>query len=190
MKNPALDYYMHDGPAAFSFELAGILAADYVARLEQAWRTASSAIGSRSFVVDLTFVTRVDEAGAELLRTWHRNGAKLVANTSGARLLAESIIGAPLPAPARASAPTYEPFFTQHSPRAAMLLVVILIVMLFPVTAAAGAAPGCRQAPTRRQLVIGIYNTVRPVSPFTSALSEMQTVGSRNALTAVSKPTK
>src|SRR5260370_2582675 len=126
---------MEGGAGALSLEVAGVLGADDVARLELAWRTASSAIGNRSFIVDLSFVTRVDEAGAELLRTWYRNGAKLVANTPGARLLAESIIGAPLPALARASAPTYEPFFTQHSPPAAMLLVVILIVMLFPVTA-------------------------------------------------------
>lgn len=39
-----LDYYMHDGPTPFRFELTGVLAGVDAARLDQAWRIASSTI--------------------------------------------------------------------------------------------------------------------------------------------------
>jgi hypothetical protein len=43
-----LRYYMHDGPSAFRFELAGQLDSNDAARLEQDWHTASSTIGDRT----------------------------------------------------------------------------------------------------------------------------------------------
>ena len=116
MKKSDFTYYMHDGPAAFSFELAGTISPDDATELEQAWRTASSVIGGRILVVDLSFVTRIDEAGQNLLRRWHEQGAKLVAKSQSARLLVESIIGAPLPA-AATHVPTYAPFFTHLTRR-------------------------------------------------------------------------
>src|SRR5258706_5060699 len=58
MKNSTFTYYMHDGLAAFSFELAGTLSADDAMELEQAWHTASSTIRDRILIVDLSFVTR------------------------------------------------------------------------------------------------------------------------------------
>ena len=42
MKTPAFGYYMHDGRAAFSIELAGALAAEGAKKLEQDWRSASA----------------------------------------------------------------------------------------------------------------------------------------------------
>src|SRR5260370_31842217 len=116
MKTSNFTYYMHDGPAAFSFELAGTLSPDDAVELEQAWRTASSVIGDRILVVDLTFVTQIDEAGRDLLRRWRENGANFVGNSPTSRLLAESIIGAALPTATPAPAPTYEPHFTQLTP--------------------------------------------------------------------------
>ncbi len=50
-------YYMHDGPHALSFELAGELSDNAARELEQAWRAASSVIGNRSLIVDLSYVT-------------------------------------------------------------------------------------------------------------------------------------
>jgi ABC-type transporter Mla MlaB component len=137
MKKSDFTYYMHDGPAAFSFELAGTISPDDAVELEQAWRTASSTIGDRVLVVDLSFVTRIDEAGRDLLRRWHEHGARLVANSPTARLLAESIIGAPLPAAASAPAPTYAPFFTQLTRRSTTFLIAILLTLLHPATALA-----------------------------------------------------
>jgi ABC-type transporter Mla MlaB component len=81
MKTQALHYYMHDGPTTFRFELSGKLDREGAGRLDQDWRTASSVLGDRRLIVDLTFVTSVDEEGRALLAGWHREGALLVANS-------------------------------------------------------------------------------------------------------------
>ena len=86
-------YYMHDGTTAFSFELAGRLSDDGARELQQAWRTASSEIGDRSLIVDLSYVTGIDVAGQNLLRGWHDRGAQLVAKSQEARVLVQSITG-------------------------------------------------------------------------------------------------
>src|SRR6266851_6054504 len=101
MKASSFSYYMHDGPSAFSIELAGTLAAEGANKLEQDWRSASSAIGKKELVVDFSFVTEIDPGGRQLLLRWFRNGATVVANTPESRALAESIIGHTLPPIAR-----------------------------------------------------------------------------------------
>jgi hypothetical protein len=95
MKNRALQYYMHYGPTAFQFELAGNLNHEGAARLDQDWRSASSAIGERRLVVDMTFVTGVDEQGRAMIMRWHREGARFIANSTASRTLVESILGKP-----------------------------------------------------------------------------------------------
>jgi hypothetical protein len=65
--------YMHGGPAAFRFELAGDLNAADAWSLEQDWREVSSAIGNRLLVVDLGF-TPNDEAARSLFRRWYARG--------------------------------------------------------------------------------------------------------------------
>jgi hypothetical protein len=101
MKSPAFSYYMHDGPTAFSIELAGTLAAESAKKLEQDWRSASAVIGRKELVVDLSFVTGIDPVGRQLLLRWRKNGATIVASTPESRALVESIIGHPLPPTAR-----------------------------------------------------------------------------------------
>ena len=86
-------YYMHDGSAAFSFELAGRLSDEGARELQQSWQTASSMIGDRSLIVDLSYVTGVDAGGQKLLRAWHDQGAQLVAKSPEARALIQSITG-------------------------------------------------------------------------------------------------
>jgi len=86
-------YYMHDGPSAFSFELAGKLSDNAAGELEQAWRTASSVRPGRSLIVDISYVTQVDLAGRAMLRRWHDGGAQLVAKSPQARAIAASITG-------------------------------------------------------------------------------------------------
>jgi hypothetical protein len=86
-------YYMHGGTTAFSFELAGRLSDDGVRELQRTWRTASSVIGDRSLIVDLSYVTGIDVAGQELLRGWHDRGAELVAKSPEGRALVQSITG-------------------------------------------------------------------------------------------------
>jgi hypothetical protein len=95
MKSNTLQYYMHDGPGAFRFELSGNLTVEGARRLDQDWRTASSVIGGRMLIVDMTFVTDADDAGRELLIRWHRAGAHLITASKASRALAEQIVGEP-----------------------------------------------------------------------------------------------
>ena len=143
---------MHDGPTAFRFELAGNLNHEDARRLDQAWRTASSVIGDRRLIVDMTFVTGVDERGRALITRWHREGARLIANSKASRALAESILGKPLPEPpinlgeATVSDRTWLPFRSSFLVRAVTL--VWLSTIMFPVEANAAASsprPSSRQ---------------------------------------------
>jgi hypothetical protein len=104
-------HYMHGGPAAFRFELAGDLTADDAARLEQDWRRVSSAIGNRLLVVDLSFVTAIDQATRSLFRRWYARGAEFAASSKQSQELVESITERPY---ARESQhePTYQPWFS------------------------------------------------------------------------------
>jgi hypothetical protein len=97
MKSQTLQYYMHDGPSAFQFELAGDLNNEAAYELEQAWRTASSVVGDRALVVDMTFVTDAGKDGRSLLARWYAEGAQLIARSRVSRALAETIIDGPLP---------------------------------------------------------------------------------------------
>jgi hypothetical protein len=96
MNRPVFDFYMHDGSTAFRFEIAGIMNEEGARQLEQAWRTATSVIGDRRLIIDMTFVTAVFEKGRALLVRWHQGGAQFVANSRDSRALVESIIGSPL----------------------------------------------------------------------------------------------
>jgi hypothetical protein len=128
MKAQAFNYYMHDGPTAFSIELAGALAGESAKNLEQDWLSASAVIGKKELVVDLSFVTEIDPVGRQLLLRWRRNGATVVANTPESRVLAESVIGRrlrPLARIAYTSLP-YRPFFRD------VLLMVTFLVLLIP----------------------------------------------------------
>jgi hypothetical protein len=104
-------YYMHDGTAAFSFELAGRLSDKEARELQNAWRAVSSVIGDRSLIVDLSYVTGIDVAGQKLLRGWHDDGAQLVAKFPEARVLVQLITGQSISElSATARHPTWRPF--------------------------------------------------------------------------------
>jgi hypothetical protein len=132
-----LRFYMHDGPRAFRFELAGNLAGVEVGKLEQAWRTASSTMGDKTLAVDVTFLASADQKGRDLLFRWWRAGARLVATSAASKALVESITGVPyMPADA-AVGPTFDPRFTTASLRAALLALVFAATLLFPAKASA-----------------------------------------------------
>jgi hypothetical protein len=130
---------MHDGPTAFRFELAGHLSREGARQLEQDWRTASSTLGERRLIVDMTFVTGVDEQARALLSRWYRDGARLIANSAASHRLAESILGEVIPEPpanaifARTSDQTWLPFHSSFLGRAAILFILATIV--FPAEA-------------------------------------------------------
>jgi|ERR1700733_3554052 len=137
MKNQALQYYMHDGPSAFRIELAGNLNHEAARRLEQDWRTASSAIGDRRLIVDMTFVTAVDELSRELLGRWHREGARLIANSKVSRALAEWIVGESLPEIPANSAVSERTCLPFRSFFARAVTLVLLATIVIPVEARA-----------------------------------------------------
>jgi hypothetical protein len=131
MKNPTLQYYMHDGSTAFRFELAGDLNSEGVRELEQAWSTASSMIGDRRLIVDITFVTCVTESGRAFISRWHEEGAQLIANSPASRRLAESILGQPLPENGADEAgrdQTWLPFRRSFLTRLVTLFAVVVLV--------------------------------------------------------------
>jgi hypothetical protein len=96
MTRETLSYYMHDGSAAFRFELAGSLSAEGVRDLEQAWRTASSVIAGRDLIVDITYVTAIDDGGRELLHKWHAHGARLVVISPEAKARVQAMTHCPV----------------------------------------------------------------------------------------------
>jgi hypothetical protein len=139
MNNRALQYYMHDGPTAFRIELAGNLDCEAALRLDQDWRTASSAIGDRKLIVDMTFVTKLAEEGKTLLRRWHQEGARLIANSTTSRVLAESALGGPLPAStgdATVAHRTWLPFHASFLVSAVILFLLAVIALSFEAKAA------------------------------------------------------
>jgi hypothetical protein len=104
-------HYIHGGPAALRFELAGDLNAADAWRLEQDWREVSSAIGNRFLVVDLSFVTAIDEAARSLFRRWYARGAEFAASSKRSRELVASITERPYTRESQHE-PTYQPWFS------------------------------------------------------------------------------
>src|SRR5437868_1849144 len=76
-----MGYYLHDQSSALRFQLSGKLAGAEVAALEQCRRTAWSTLGERNFLVDVSDLTTVDDAGRALLDGWSRDGAQFIATT-------------------------------------------------------------------------------------------------------------
>jgi anti-anti-sigma regulatory factor len=89
-------YYLHDTPSSFRLELAGALSVSSAAEVERVWRTASSTLGTRAFVVDLDNLTSVDDAGRRLLVRWRQLGATFIAKSAGAQSIAELIAEGPV----------------------------------------------------------------------------------------------
>jgi len=133
MKSQTLQYYMHDGPAAFRFELAGNLNNEAARDLDQAWRTASSMIGDRALVVDMTFVTGAERDGRSLLARWYADGAQLIARSKVSRALAEAIVGTPLPEFASASTGAGRTWLPFHTSFGGATLTLLAAAMLLPV---------------------------------------------------------
>jgi hypothetical protein len=133
-----LYYYMHDGPAAFRFELAGNLDFRDAARLAQEWSAASSTIGDRTLIVDLSFVTAMDEAARGLFQCWHAGGAQFAAISPESRELVETITGRPF-LHRQSQPPTYEPWLSRgwsHGLSAMPLLALVSLLIPSTVRAA------------------------------------------------------
>jgi hypothetical protein len=133
----SMNYFMHDGPAAFRFELAGTLDDGDAVRLEKDWRTASSTIGDRTLIIDLSFVTAIDEAGRSLFRRWHASGAQFAAKSQHSRKLVEIITGRPFSAQQQQQ-PTYEPWLSRSLRSLPMTLLPLIILLTSSLIFSAG----------------------------------------------------
>jgi hypothetical protein len=142
MTSETLQYYMHDGPAAFRFELAGDLNNEGARELAQAWRTASAVIGDRVLIIDMTFVNSAGAEGRTLLARWFAEGAQLIAKSKVSRQLAEAIVGQPLPEVATAGSSgakrTWLPFHTSFG-SLKLGPKLLLAVLLLPLHARAAS---------------------------------------------------
>jgi hypothetical protein len=111
-------YYMHEGPTAFRFELSGDLDAADAVCLAQDWHAASSYVGERTLIIDVTFVTEIDTVVRSLFGRWHAEGAEFAAGSKRSRELVESITQQPFAHELRHS-PTYSPcYFLRSAPLA------------------------------------------------------------------------
>ena len=63
----------------FRLKLEGDLAGTWVADVEECWRTTRGSSAGKPACLDLTGVTRVDDAGRYLLALIHGTGARMVA---------------------------------------------------------------------------------------------------------------
>jgi ABC-type transporter Mla MlaB component len=88
-----LVYHLHDSSATFRLALSGDLIREAVPGVEQAWLTAMSVMGRKSFLIDVSRITRVDAAGHDLLMRWHEHSGQFVASSQQARVRAETILG-------------------------------------------------------------------------------------------------
>ena len=168
MKDSAFRYYMHDGPTAFSIELAGVLATEGAKKLEQDWRSASAVIGRKQLVVDLSFVTEIDLRGRQLLLRWFRNGATVRANTPKSRTLAESIIGRPLPPNGRISY-TFRPY-QPGSFFQSVFAIIGLLVLLIPASVSAQPLAIVQSATPPESIAFARYITwLHARDPFTES---------------------
>jgi hypothetical protein len=125
-----LRYYLHDGSSALRFKLSGFLAGAEVTELEQCWRTASSTLGSRNFLIDVSELAGADPAGCALIGLWKHSGARFMAKSEESRLFVESIVGQALPFAATDSTTPPSRLFS----RPATLSLVIVLSLLLPAT--------------------------------------------------------
>ena len=72
-------------------KLEGDLAGTWVGDLEECWQVARTSLGGRPACLDLTGVTRVDDAGRYLLALIHGTGARMVSTGVEMEALLESI---------------------------------------------------------------------------------------------------
>jgi hypothetical protein len=106
-----LRWFIHRGPAAVRIELAGSVAAPDISRLTLDAEPAFAHVGGGTIIADLSFVKGADESGLDLLRRWAARGVQFVARVGAGRLLAELIVGHPVPEDLASRDSTWQPWF-------------------------------------------------------------------------------
>ena len=130
---------MHDESAAFRFELAGDLSQDTARDLEQARQTASSVIGGRCLIVDITHLTSIDAGGRELLAEWHALGAQPTVKSREAQTRIQLMVSVPVTL--LGTGPRASKWLPSRT-AALWLAVLLALILLASATAAASQRNG------------------------------------------------
>jgi hypothetical protein len=87
-----LRFFTHNDPDAVRFELAGGLGGEDVETLHEAWRREAFIDALTPVIVDITFISEVDQYGRALLVVMHRLGAQIIAKSPESYLIAQAIM--------------------------------------------------------------------------------------------------
>jgi anti-anti-sigma regulatory factor len=96
LERESLRYYLHDSSDALRFQLIGSLTMESAEDLELTWNTASTLIGDRPVLIDVSGVTAIDWSGQEVLHSWNARGARLVVATREAQSRLQRMTGLPV----------------------------------------------------------------------------------------------
>jgi outer membrane lipoprotein-sorting protein len=167
----AWEYHIHDGASEFRFELTGSPADGDIAELEQCWNTAASTVAGKAFVVDLSRLTGIDDAGRQLLDRWHQTGAQFRATSRFGREVAESITGQPTTAARRPKVRRAGGTFLQP----AVPWIVALFTLLLPGTVwAASPIVMAENASAPSQALQRYFSSLEQTHPWQSETVEIQ----------------
>ena len=86
--------YIHDEAARLRLRVTGDLDEQAAKELASCWTTASSVVGSRAIVLDLTGLSCAHDSGRQFLETLHREGVEFLAQSEFQLQLAAAITGA------------------------------------------------------------------------------------------------
>ena len=98
-----LEYYLHDEADAVRIAIVGNLSGASVGSIERSWLAANSVLAGHHMVVGLTALAGAEDDGRLLLLSRHRCGARIIAQSTGSRMLAERIWGPPVLVPPASS---------------------------------------------------------------------------------------
>ena len=97
----SLRYFIHDDFDAFRMEVSGSLAGSAASTAYEAWRVARLLARRARLVVDVSYVTRVDEYGEAVLQAWQKQEVQIVASSPASLAIVNSIPRTPVPSAPR-----------------------------------------------------------------------------------------
>lgn len=89
----SIQFYQHDGPSVFRFDIRGTLEGESVRDLEHAWISARSTTLEQTIVVDVSAISGIDSNGLRLLSRMRDSGARLWADREPALFAVASLLG-------------------------------------------------------------------------------------------------
>jgi hypothetical protein len=91
-----LQFFVHSDPDAVRVELAGSVRGANVETVRHAWESTAFTDTLKPVIVDITFITDVDEQGRALLSVMHRSGARIIAQSPESSVIAQPIMAEPV----------------------------------------------------------------------------------------------